>query len=310
MTERERLHQLSEGYACALQHYLAKPDETALASAYEFGRKALADGQGVLEMVTAHSYALETALDPSLSRHDRAQTFEALERFQNEAMSPFEMAQRGFLDANLILRRVNDVLEGQVKRIAYALHDEAAQLLASVHLALAELAVKQPGVKKETQATRVLLDQIEERLRRLSHELRPPILTDLGLEAALDFLAEGVSKRWGFAVSVDVTNGRGMPAAIETTLYRIAQEALTNVARHAKARHAEIRLVRTVHQVTCSVRDDGIGFDPAALATRPGPRGLGLGEIQERVAAFGGRMRAGPRDGAGTELTVEIPLQA
>jgi signal transduction histidine kinase len=309
MTDHERLRLLSDGYASALQRYLVQPDESALASAYELGRKALGDGKGVLEMATVHSYALANALNQARTDADRAMMLEALEKFQNEALSPFEMAQRGFRDANLVLRRLNDVLEGQVRRIAYALHDEAAQLLASVHLALADLAVKQPDVTKEITGTRTLLNQIEDRLRRLSHELRPPILEDLGLTAALEFLAESVSKRWGIPVAVQVMSDRDLPATVETTLYRISQEALTNVARHAQATRAEVYLARHGNQVACSVRDDGIGFDAAAIATRPGPRGLGLVEIQERVVALGGVLRVGPRADRGTELTVEIPVE-
>jgi signal transduction histidine kinase len=309
MTDRERVKQLSSEYAGALERYLAEPDETALVAAYELGRKALADGKGVLEMATAHSHAIGSVLPRIPTDGERAHLLDALEKFQNEALSPFEMAHRGFHDANLVLRRLNDVLEGQVRRIAYALHDEAAQLLASVHLALAEMAVKQPDVTKEIHSTRTLLNQIEDRLRRLSHELRPPILEDLGLTAALDFLADSVSKRWGLPVSIDVSNDRALPVTVETTIYRIAQEALTNVARHSQATHAEVRLVRMGPQIACSVCDDGIGFDAEAIATRPGPRGLGLVEIQERVVALGGVLRIGPRTGRGTELTVEIPVE-
>jgi signal transduction histidine kinase len=309
MTDRERARRLSSAYAGALARYLAEPDETALVAAYELGRKALADGQGILEMATAHSHAIGNVLPQVPTDGERAHVLDALEKFQNEALSPFEMAHRGFHDANLVLRRLNDVLEGQVRRIAYALHDEAAQLLASVHLALAELAVKQPEVTKDIHSTRTLLNQIEDRLRRLSHELRPPILEDLGLTAALDFLADSVSKRWGLPVSVDVSNDRALPVTVETTIYRIAQEALTNVARHSQATHAQVRLVRQGPQIACSVSDDGIGFDAEAIATRPGPRGLGLVEIQERVVALGGVLRIGPRTGRGTELTVEIPVE-
>jgi len=309
VTDLERIRQLSADYTGALQRYLAEPDESALMGAFELGRKALADGKGVLEMATVHSYALAEVLDPSLDAVSRAHRLDALEKFQNEALSPFEMAQRGFRDANLVLRRLNDVLEGQVRRIAYALHDEAAQLLASVHLALAELAVKQPEITKEILSTRTLLNQIEDRLRRLSHELRPPILEDLGLVAALEFLADSVSKRWELPVSVTVASDRGLPATVETTLYRIVQEALTNVARHAKATRAEVHLAREGHQVACSISDDGIGFDAAAIATRPGPRGLGLVEIQERVVALGGNVRVGPRAARGTQVTVEIPVE-
>jgi signal transduction histidine kinase len=301
---------LADGYALALQHYLSAREEPALARAHELGRKALTDGLGVLEMATVHSRALAAVLKGPLADGERAQVLDALETFLVEALSPFEMAHRGFWDANVVLHRLNDVLEGQAKRIASALHDEAAQLLASVHLALADVANKLPSDSaKEIEAARRLLDQIEERLRNLAHELRPPILDDLGLVPALEFLADGVSKRWGLHVSVQASIDRELPATVETTLYRITREALTNVAKHAKATHAQVSVQQAAHHLACSIRDDGIGFDASAAAPAKGSRGLGLVEIQERVAALGGIFRLGSNIPRGTDLTVEIPLE-
>src|SRR5206468_13047018 len=104
---------------------------------------------------------------------------------------------------------------------------------------------------------------------------------------------------------------RSLPATVETTLYRIAQEALTNVVKHAKATRAQVCLQRVPHRLACSIRDDGIGFDAAAVATEERPRGLGLVEIQERVVALGGILRVGHNDAtaSGTDLTIEIPLE-
>jgi signal transduction histidine kinase len=236
---------------------------------------------------------------------------EALERFFIEALSPFEMTHRGFWEANLVLHRLNDVLEGQVKRIASQLHDEAAQLLASVHFALADVASHLPTDRaNQIQAVRGLLDQIEQRLRNLAHELRPPILEDLGLVPALEFLADTVSKRWGLPVTVWASIERNLPPTVESTIYRITQEALTNVAKHAKATYAHVSLQQNAHQVACSIRDDGMGFSATALAPGKGSRGLGLVEIQERVAALGGVLRLGSNSPRGTDLTVEIPLES
>ena len=209
-----------------------------------------------------------------------------------------------------MLHRLNDVLEGQAKRIASQLHDDAAQLLASVHFALADVASNLPADRaNEIQAARRLLDEIEQRLRTLAHELRPPILDDLGLVPALEFLAEGVSKRWGLPVTVQASIDQVLPLTVESTLYRITQEALTNVAKHAKATRAEVCVRQVTHQVVCSIRDDGIGFDTTALAPGQGSRGLGLVEIQERVAALGGILRLGSSTLRGADLTVEIPLE-
>ena len=303
------LDQLSHAYALTLEQYLADPEEPALERAYELGRKALAEGLGVLEMATIHSRALPAALPPSLDEGEKAKRLEALERFFVEASSPFEMAFLTFREANVVLHRLNDVLEGQARRIAHALHDEAAQLLASVHLALGDITSRYPDTARSLHEVRGLLEQIEERLRNLSHELRPLILEDLGLVPALEFLADSVSKRWGLKVNVQASLEGGLPATIESVLYRIAHEALFNVVKHAKASQAHVCLRQESHRITCSVRDDGIGIDEAASATDKGRQGLGLVEIHERAAALGGMCRVERNAGGGTVLTVEIPLE-
>jgi two-component system sensor histidine kinase UhpB len=307
----ERRRELPRAYTRGLRRYLSGPEDLALEHAHELGRQALTDGLGVLEMAMIHSQATAAVLNRPVAADERARVFESLERFFVEALAPFEMAHRGFWEANAQLRRVNDVLEGQAKRIAFALHDEAAQLLASVHLALADIATRLPPENaQELQAARGLLDQIEHRLRNLAHELRPPILDDLGLVPALEFLAESVSKRWGFHVTVEASIDRHLPPIVETTLYRVTQEALTNVAKHAKATHAHVSVRRAVHKIVCSICDDGIGLDTTARGSDPQRRGLGLVEIQERAAALGGRLHLlGGNGTPGTNLTIEIPLE-
>jgi signal transduction histidine kinase len=307
MTGTGTANELDEQYRVALHEYLATPDEALLERAYGIGRQALATGRGVLDMATMHSRAL-AAISAGGSGGDLA---DAPERFFVEALSPFEIAHRGFRDANALLHRLNGMLEDQAKRIAAALHGEAAQLLASVHLALAAAATRLPGESaKEILAVRKLLDQIEDRIRRVSHELRPTILDDLGLVPAIEFLADGVSQRWGIPVTVQASIEGGLPPTIETVLYRAAQEGLNNVAKHAQATSAEVTLHQSPRAITCSVRDDGKGFDVAMLGVREGGRGLGLVEIRERMAALGGTLRVGPAVDFGTEFTVEIPLEA
>jgi signal transduction histidine kinase len=301
-------------YREALAEYLARPDETLLERAYGLGRQALADGRGVLDMATTHSQAVTAVLASRAGQvlPDEPEVVpEAMERFFIEAISPFEIAHRSFRDANLVLHRLNDVLENQAKRIAYALHAEASQLVASVHLALADVATRLPSERvREIQSVRGLLDQIEDRIRRISHELRPTILDDMGLLPAIEFLADGISQRWGIPVAVRGTVAGSLPLPIETALYRAAQEGLTNVARHAQATHAEVMLQQSPHLITCVVRDDGKGLDPAVAPTHDGRRGLGLVEIRERMAALGGTLRLVPRVERGTDFIVEIPLEA
>jgi len=308
---KDRRPDLVVDYAVAFQHYLAEPEEAALSRAHELGRKALTEGLGVLDMATLHSCALAATLKQPLTDCERARVLEALEKFFLETLSPFEMAHRGFWEANVVLHRLNDVLEGQAKRIAAQLHDESAQLLASVHFALADLATQLPAERVSAiHAARDLLTQIEQRLRSLAHELRPPILDDLGLVPALEFLGETVTKRWGLPVTVQVSLDRELPPTVEATLYRIAQEALTNAARHAKATQARVTLQQAAHSIACSICDDGIGIDTAAVAPGKGRRGLGLLEISERVVALGGALQLGAHAPQGTELRVEIPLES
>jgi two-component system sensor histidine kinase UhpB len=209
------------------------------------------------------------------------------------------------------LRRLNQTLEDEAKRIAHALHDEAGQLLASVYIALEGITRDLPSsAGQRLKEVKALLDQIEVQLRRLSHELRPTILDDLGLVPAIEFLSEGVSKRTKLQVTVAGSTLGRLAAPVETTLYRIVQEAMNNVTRHAKARCATVRLEQNGRFIRCLVCDDGIGFDVPAVLSRKGHAGLGLIGIRERLNAVGGNCRIISAPGQGTTLQVEIPLEA
>ncbi len=201
--------------------------------------------------------------------------------------------------------------EEEAKRIAHQLHDEAGQITASIHLALAEIGGELPAPDRERlQQVTASLDEIEERLRRLSHELRPTILDDLGLRPALEFLAEGFTARAGITIRVEGTTKGRVDPVVETAIYRVVQEALTNIARHSSAGDATIKLTRERERLRCTIRDDGVGFDTKLV--RPGDgghRGLGLLGIRERLDALGGRMQIRSTPAAGTELSVAVPLR-
>jgi two-component system sensor histidine kinase UhpB len=212
--------------------------------------------------------------------------------------------------AQAALRRLNEMLEEEAKRIAHALHDEAGQLLASVHIALDGVARDlAPTASVKLKAVKGLLDQIEAHLRQLAHELRPTILDDLGLIPALEFLSGGVSKRTKLQVTVEGSTIGRLTAPVETALYRIVQEALNNATRHAQASRATIRLEQKGHLIRCLVSDDGNGFDVQAALSRKGHTGLGLIGIRERLNAIGGAYRIISAPGQGTTLQVEIPLE-
>jgi two-component system sensor histidine kinase DegS len=223
-----------------------------------------------------------------------------------ERRSPFVMSRRGAQEDARALRHMNEILEAHVKRVAHVLHDEAGQLLASVHLALADLASEfPPAARARFETVERLLAQIESELRSLSHEWCPTVLDDLGLLPALEFLAEKVAKRTGIKVSVTGEACERLPSAVEMALYRIAQEALNNAVKHAAARAVWIELQHLPHEVTCSVRDDGQGFD---VDRRPVVRGLGLIGIRERLSALGGSLRLVTRPANGTTVYAAIPL--
>jgi PAS domain S-box-containing protein len=205
------------------------------------------------------------------------------------------------------LRRLNEQLEHEAKRIASALHDEAGSFLTTAHITLADVARELPADKADRLGeVRKNLDQVEEQLRRLSHELRPRMLDDLGLVDALKFLADGVSLRTGVTVGIQASVEGRYPPLVETALYRMVQEALTNISKHACATKATVVLEEEDQKVLCSIRDDGRGFD---FSTLSGGRGLGLIGIQDRLEAVGGRLEIVSVRGGGTELRTTIPLE-
>jgi len=208
------------------------------------------------------------------------------------------------------LRRLNERLEEEARRIAHALHDEAAQMLVSVYLALAEVATQVPAAREQLDRISKLLDHVTEHLRNLSHELRPVILEDLGLVPALESLVRGIATRTGLGITIASTMTARLPLSVETVLYRILQEALTNVNKHARATRVIIRLERTAGTVNGSIQDDGIGFDEPSLFSNTAGRGLGLIGMRERLDTVGGTLSISSAAGRGTTLVVTIPCRA
>jgi signal transduction histidine kinase len=297
-------------YRAALLDYAENPGEAALGRAYELGRNAIAEGKSLLEIASVHhqtfqgiaSAEKETRLDKDLLK--------AGADFLAEILSPYEMAHRGFQDAVKALRHLNETLEEEIKRIAHAVHDEAGQLLVAVHIALAELA-SSLSKPQHRQLSRVdeLLNQVETQLRRFSHELRPTVLDDLGWLAAIRFLADSVSKRTGIPIQVHTRVNDRLSGSLETALYRIVQEALTNAMKHAKPTQVRIDVRKENHALSCSIRDDGIGFDLRAVQSSRKREGLGLIGIRERLNALGGILSIDSAPGRGTTLLIRLPME-
>lgn len=215
--------------------------------------------------------------------------------------------------AESALRHLNQRLEEKAKRIAHALHDEAGQLLASVYLKIAEIAKSPTADKNALTELRGLLDQVSEQVRHLAHELRPSVLDDLGLIPACEFLADGVSRRFGVTVNVYGSTGGRLPPALETALYRISQEALTNGVKHGRASRMVLEFRRRRSTIAGKIWDDGAGFDVKAALGHNGhvkEKGLGLVGMRQRLVELGGNLSINSRPGHGTTIEFEAPVGA
>jgi two-component system sensor histidine kinase UhpB len=282
---------------------------------------------GVVLSVVVNYVVLRAAFQPLLSLQRAAEAVRAGDLAARAAATTFGDPQvarlaatfNGTLDelardrAELrsLASQVVRAQEEERKRISRELHDDTAQVLFAQLLRLTAL---KTSPSAEVRATAATLEEMTaealEGVRRLALELRPPALDDLGLLAALGDLAQRYGDQLGIPIDYQVRGARGrLPAEVELVLYRVAQEALTNVAKHAGASRVWIDLDRAPDDVTLSVRDNGRGFDLAS-ATRRESAGLGLGlfGMEERVGLVGGTFRIWSRAGAGTEIFAFIPL--
>ncbi|MBN2385847.1 MAG: sensor histidine kinase [Anaerolineales bacterium] len=208
-----------------------------------------------------------------------------------------------------LLRHTVRAQEEERGRIARELHDETAQVLAAFGLDLATLQTMLP-VRPDAQALVGRLQahsrEISQSLYRLVHDLRPAQLDDLGLVPALDYLGERAAAKGLELRQQIVGEVRRLEPVIETVLFRVAQEALNNVARHASTNQAEICLVYETQEVTLWVRDPGRGFNPTQSFIPP--RGWGLAGMRERVESVGGHLKVTSAPEEGTTVEVAIPV--
>jgi signal transduction histidine kinase len=241
---------------------------------------------------------------------EKTRLFKATESFFLESLAPFEMSHRAAQDANTALRQLNERFEEEAKRIAHSIHEETGQFLACTYLALDEIRRDlPPPFRGRLQQVSDLLEQIAGHLRQLSHELRPTILDDYGLLPALEFLAGGISKRSKLQINIEGSHHGRLPTSVETALYRIVQEALTNASKHARASRVDVRLQQKPRLIRCSIVDDGVGFKMTALKARKDHRGLGLSGIRQRLDVLGGTLQIDSKRGRGTQVHVSIPLE-
>jgi two-component system sensor histidine kinase DegS len=205
--------------------------------------------------------------------------------------------------------RVTAAQEEERQRIARELHDGLVPALASLNI---RLRTARKHLERENHPVAGEIEEMAEQaqatiqdIRRLIRDLRPAALDELGLVPALRDHLAGCEREHDLVVEFLADEGERLPAAVETALFRIVQEAVNNIVQHAQARHVQVTLVRAPDQVTLRVVDDGQGFD--TQLPRSG-RHVGLWSMRERVEQLGGQFEVSSTPGQGTSLTTAVPL--
>jgi two-component system sensor histidine kinase UhpB len=240
---------------------------------------------------------------PSDERFDRL-----IETFNQMIVQQAEDAQR----LHQLSHRILQAQEDERQRVARDLHDEAAQALTSllVHLRLLERAYTPEQAQERVAELRQLTAQALEEVRRVALDLRPKILDDLGLVAALGWRVDEMNADGEIRAILRVEGIHGrLPRTLELVLYRVAQEALNNVARHSRATQLLVHLSQQGETLRLEVADNGQGFDPQGLAEgRSMGRGLGLMGMSERLSMVHGSIDWISAPGQGTQMVAEVPL--
>jgi two-component system sensor histidine kinase UhpB len=225
----------------------------------------------------------------------------------NSTLDELEHNQRRLRE---LATEVIEAQEGERKRIARELHDDTAQILFAQLLRITALkSSRDKSVQSAAESLEPMTVEAIEGVRRLALELRPPALDDLGVREAIAELVQRIADNSGLKVDLRLRLSRErLPAEMELVLYRVTQEALMNVVKHARAQNVEVALERSDRTVTLTVLDDGTGFDVSA-ATERDERGLGLGlfGMEERAALVGGRLEIHSSPTAGTRVSMVIP---
>jgi signal transduction histidine kinase len=242
--------------------------------------------------------------------HEREAQLLAAQQARLDALEQIkhELEQREALRREL-LRHTVIAQEDERARIARELHDETAQFLTALSLDLATLSHASKGERSTTliiQRLQGLTRQMSQGIYRLVHDLRPAQLDDLGLVPALQYLGEEYT-RTGLKVALSINGpAQRLDPLVETVFFRVAQEALTNVARHAQTDHAKLSLWFREDQVVLQVKDDGIGF---VYQNNTAKDGWGLAGMRERAESIGGEWHLLSEPGKGTLVEVSVPNQ-
>lgn len=238
-----------------------------------------------------------------------------LEPQADQLARTFNMMLDAIDDANR--QRATQIINAQEeerKRVARELHDETSQVLTSllISLTVLEESITSPEARSRIAETRLLAHRTLRAIRHLSLDLRPSALDDLGLLPALRWYIKEYQQKFSLPVDFEASGlEERLPSEIETVVYRIVQEALTNVARHAKAEHVHVTIKGDAENIEVTVCDDGIGFDTERHEEAPGPgqvHGWGLVGMRERASLLNGQLHITSVPGKGTTIHTKIPL--
>jgi PAS domain S-box-containing protein len=219
-----------------------------------------------------------------------------------------EASLAGESEVRKLSTRLAEAEENERRRIARELHDQVGQSLSALSINMnimhSQIPEYLPGFKRRLDDSLMLIDQTTDHIRNLMSELRPAVLDDYGLKAALDWAAGSIARRTSLKLLVEGECNR-FPPRVEIALFRIAQEALGNIARHARARNVKILLTQSGAEMSMAITDDGVGFDPAAVAATD-KSGWGLRLMAERAESIGGSLQVESSPGQGTSITVRV----
>lgn len=252
--------------------------------------------------------------DLTLSLREKNKLLETSSQIERDRLFDAISQQREQLRA--LNQKLNEVQEAERKQLARELHDEMGQALTAISMNLATIARELPPDCAESfldrlNESKMLTDQTLEQIREISFDLRPAMLDDLGLVPTLRWYAKRFEKRVNISVKLEISGLKErLPADIETALYRIFQEALTNVTRHARAHHVHLVIRHRRLSVVAQIMDDGCGFDMTQmLSQKTNKYGTGLVGMRERTLLLGGTFKIHSDVGVGTQVSIEIPLE-
>jgi signal transduction histidine kinase len=268
--------------------------------------------QGLLLQEKESASNLRSARD-QLEQRVKERTVE-LSRINDDLTSEVKERERAERDLRNLSAKVLRIQDEERRRIARDLHDGVGQTLAGALMAVSQaISCPEPlptGYQSRLQDAEDLMQQAVREVRTVSHLLHPPLLDESGLFSAVRWYAEGFSKRSGVKLTLEFDEQTDrLGQEVETGLFRIIQEALTNVHRHSRAEAVHIKITSRKRRLTLSIQDDGKGIPSDTLRTTPnGPQGVGLSSMRERSGLLGGTF-AVESNSCGTLIVVSVPLQ-